>query len=108
MGKRRLLDPKVRNLLIFVVNRTVGAGILGYGFLYFTGEKEPVRLFGLAVLTVIVLRVLLAIYRRFLTAGKNPLAYGKWAIVTGSTAGIGKEFAEHFASIGMSVLLISR
>ena len=108
MGKRRLLDPKVRNLLIFVVNRIVGAGLLCYSFLYITGETEPVRLFGLAVLTIIAWRALLAVYRRILMPGKNPLAYGKWAIVTGSTAGIGKEFAAHFASIGMSVLLISR
>lgn len=108
MAKTRILDPKVRNLLIFVVNRVIGAVVIGYGFPYVTGETDPLRLFGLAVLAVIFWRVLLAVYRRFLTPGKNPLAYGKWAIVTGSTAGIGKEFAEHFASIGMSVLLVSR
>ncbi len=34
--------------------------------------------------------------------------YGKWAIVTGSTSGIGQSFAEKLASRGMNLLLISR
>jgi 17beta-estradiol 17-dehydrogenase / very-long-chain 3-oxoacyl-CoA reductase len=108
MAGKRLLDPKVRNLLIFVVNRTIGAVVLVKGFLYVTGETDPARLFGLAVLAIIGWRVLLMLYRRLVVPGKHPLAYGKWAIVTGSTSGIGKEFAEHFAKIGMSVLLVSR
>lgn len=53
MAGKRLLDPKVRNLLIFVVNRTIGAVVLVKGFLYVTGETDPARLFGLAVLAII-------------------------------------------------------
>jgi 17beta-estradiol 17-dehydrogenase / very-long-chain 3-oxoacyl-CoA reductase len=34
--------------------------------------------------------------------------YGKWAIVTGPTSGIGQSFAENLASRGMNLLLISR
>uniref|UniRef100_A0A336KL61 CSON006174 protein n=1 Tax=Culicoides sonorensis TaxID=179676 RepID=A0A336KL61_CULSO len=34
--------------------------------------------------------------------------YGEWAIVTGSSDGIGKEFAKQLASKGMNVVLISR
>ncbi|KAG8542953.1 hypothetical protein GDO81_025748 [Engystomops pustulosus] len=34
--------------------------------------------------------------------------YGEWAIVTGATAGIGKEYAEELAKHGMNILLISR
>ncbi|KAK4298943.1 hypothetical protein Pmani_028743 [Petrolisthes manimaculis] len=34
--------------------------------------------------------------------------YGKWAVVTGSTDGIGKEYARELARRGMSILLISR
>jgi short-subunit dehydrogenase len=32
----------------------------------------------------------------------------KWAIVTGSTAGIGKEFADYLSKLGCNILLISR
>ena len=34
--------------------------------------------------------------------------YGKWAVVTGCTQGIGKSYAEEFARKGMSIVLISR
>ncbi|XP_050717313.1 inactive hydroxysteroid dehydrogenase-like protein 1 [Eriocheir sinensis] len=34
--------------------------------------------------------------------------YGKWAVVTGSTDGIGKEYAKELAKRGMNVVLISR
>ncbi|ROT78531.1 hypothetical protein C7M84_002736 [Penaeus vannamei] len=34
--------------------------------------------------------------------------YGKWAVVTGSTDGIGKSYAKELASKGMNVLLVSR
>ncbi|XP_075796445.1 inactive hydroxysteroid dehydrogenase-like protein 1 isoform X2 [Pelodiscus sinensis] len=34
--------------------------------------------------------------------------YGRWAIVTGSTAGIGQAYAEELASHGLNIILISR
>ncbi|XP_060644271.2 inactive hydroxysteroid dehydrogenase-like protein 1 [Anolis sagrei] len=34
--------------------------------------------------------------------------YGKWAIVTGCTSGIGKAYADELASCGVNVILISR
>ncbi|XP_074864615.1 inactive hydroxysteroid dehydrogenase-like protein 1 [Carettochelys insculpta] len=34
--------------------------------------------------------------------------YGRWAVVTGSTAGIGKAYAEELASYGINIILISR
>ncbi|XP_042209410.1 inactive hydroxysteroid dehydrogenase-like protein 1 [Homarus americanus] len=34
--------------------------------------------------------------------------YGKWAVVTGSTDGIGKEYAKKLAQGGMNIILISR
>ena len=34
--------------------------------------------------------------------------YGKWAVVTGCTQGIGKSYAEELARRGMSIVLISR
>lgn len=34
--------------------------------------------------------------------------YGKWAVITGSTDGIGKEYAKQLAKKGMNIVLISR
>lgn len=34
--------------------------------------------------------------------------YGKWAVVTGCTDGIGKAFSEHLAKRGLNIVLISR
>ncbi|XP_053126792.1 inactive hydroxysteroid dehydrogenase-like protein 1 [Hemicordylus capensis] len=34
--------------------------------------------------------------------------YGKWAVVTGCTSGIGKSYAKELASHGMNIILISR
>lgn len=48
------------------------------------------------------------IYKMFYRTGKDVLSYGKWAVITGATAGIGKGFAEELAKRGMNVVLISR
>jgi len=48
------------------------------------------------------------IYKTFLRPAKDLKKYGKWAVVTGATDGIGKAYAFAFAKKGMSVLLISR
>jgi len=34
--------------------------------------------------------------------------YGQWAIVTGATDGIGKEYAKELARLGVNIILISR
>jgi len=34
--------------------------------------------------------------------------YGPWAIVTGATDGIGKEYARELARLGMNIILMSR
>ena len=39
---------------------------------------------------------------------KNLKEYGQWAVVTGCTDGIGKEYAKQLASQGLNVVLISR
>ncbi|XP_050548394.1 inactive hydroxysteroid dehydrogenase-like protein 1 [Daktulosphaira vitifoliae] len=36
------------------------------------------------------------------------IKYGKWAVVTGSTDGIGKEYAKALAKYGLNIVLISR
>lgn len=55
-----------------------------------------------------VLNIISAIYKSFLRPGKKLTKFGKWAIVTGATDGIGKAYALALAKKGMSVILISR
>lgn len=104
----RLLDPKVRNLMIFLVTRGGSVAAFLYFVLKYSGETDPVKLVGWLTIAVLSWRMSLSMYRRLIQAPKDPLAYGKWGIVTGSTAGIGKEYAEELARKGMNVLLISR
>lgn len=52
---------------------------------------------------------LYALYVSFVRGGKNlKECYGSWAIVTGSTDGIGKAMAFELAKKGMNLILISR
>jgi len=39
---------------------------------------------------------------------KDPTSYGKWAVISGSTSGIGEAFAHDLASKGLNILLVSR
>jgi len=65
-------------------------------------------LYGSAVLLRLVLSALRAL-RLFVLPGANNLRrYGAWAIVTGSTDGIGKAIAAQLASQKINLLLISR
>ena len=63
---------------------------------------------GALVSVILVWRIFLSIYRRMIRHPKAPESYGKWAIVTGSTSGIGAEYADYLAKRGMSILIISR
>eukprot|EP01063_Lacrimia_lanifica_P001088 TRINITY_DN10513_c0_g1_i1.p1 TRINITY_DN10513_c0_g1~~TRINITY_DN10513_c0_g1_i1.p1 ORF type:complete len:308 (+),score=93.48 TRINITY_DN10513_c0_g1_i1:644-1567(+) len=67
-----------------------------------------VTLVGYAVLAKFALDVTLGIYAKFLRPGKKLTKFGKWAIVTGATDGIGKAYAFEVAKKGMNVLIISR
>lgn len=51
---------------------------------------------------------MIATYKMFLRPGKNLKKLGKWAVVTGATDGIGREYALALAKQGLSVMLISR
>ena len=44
----------------------------------------------------------------FLKPTKDLRKYGKWAVVTGATSGIGEAYAHYLAEKGLSILLISR
>jgi len=55
-----------------------------------------------------LISLLLFVYRTFLRSAVNLRDYGEWAVVTGSTDGIGKEYAIELGRKGLNVLLISR
>ena len=112
------MDPKTRNLLLFVVPRLLAISAFAAGVQFvlrsgawasFVAANPYLNLLSVLVLLVVAWRGGLAIIRRLVVPAKRPRSYGKWAVVTGSTAGIGEEFARHlFAKEGMSVLLVSR
>lgn len=68
---------------------------------------------GLVVFSYAVLKVCYKIFNNlgtfYLGQGSvNLLKYGKWAVVTGCTDGIGKAYAEQLAKRGLNIVLISR
>eukprot|EP01114_Cavostelium_apophysatum_P009453 TRINITY_DN22600_c0_g1_i1.p1 TRINITY_DN22600_c0_g1~~TRINITY_DN22600_c0_g1_i1.p1 ORF type:complete len:322 (-),score=87.41 TRINITY_DN22600_c0_g1_i1:66-1031(-) len=65
-------------------------------------------LLGLAVLAKWTFVLVNKFYVYFLRPGKNLKRYGKWAIVTGCTDGIGAAVVEEFARKGLNVILVSR
>lgn len=102
------LDPKVKNLLKFFVSSVVlPLAALFVAIAYF-GITDYFRLIGQITIALLAWKAGATFYRRVLLPPKKPLEYGKWAIVTGSTSGIGKDFADYLAKLGMSVLVISR
>mmetsp|Transcript_2603 Transcript_2603/g.7435 ORF Transcript_2603/g.7435 Transcript_2603/m.7435 type:complete len:316 (-) Transcript_2603:131-1078(-) len=72
-----------------------------------TLEKAAVGIVGLMGLNL-VLKAVTHLFKTFLRPGKDLKRFGKWAVVTGATDGIGKAYAFAFAKQGMSVVLISR
>eukprot|EP00124_Ichthyophonus_hoferi_P003374 Ihof_evm2s289 gene=Ihof_evmTU2s289 len=48
------------------------------------------------------------VYIYFLRPGKDLKKYGAWAVVTGSTDGIGKAYAMELARKGLNIVLVSR
>ncbi|XP_050526567.1 very-long-chain 3-oxoacyl-CoA reductase-B-like [Daktulosphaira vitifoliae] len=72
------------------------------------------ELIGIFFIGVILFNILRLLYIQFLAPYlyynyvDNLFKAGKWAVVTGSTDGIGKAYAEQLASKGMDIVLISR
>jgi 17beta-estradiol 17-dehydrogenase / very-long-chain 3-oxoacyl-CoA reductase len=116
------LDPKVYNLLKFIIfNMCLPIAALSYLYKYlsnsglladladrgiFHGSK--IELIGLVFTIVTLYKTWLLVYRGFIIRGKKPESYGKWAIITGSTSGIGASFVEELSRRKMSLLLVSR
>mmetsp|Transcript_3209 Transcript_3209/g.4847 ORF Transcript_3209/g.4847 Transcript_3209/m.4847 type:complete len:380 (-) Transcript_3209:779-1918(-) len=63
---------------------------------------------GFVAFCIISWRLTLSTWRRLVLKSKPVNHYGKWAIVTGSTSNVGREFAEYLSSCGMNLLLIAK
>jgi len=63
---------------------------------------------GAIILATAFLEFLRQVNRQFIRSGKNLKKYGKYAVITGATDGIGKAYAMALAKKGMSIVLISR
>merc|ERR1712151_252371 len=48
------------------------------------------------------------VYDKLTKKPKDPTSYGKWAVITGATSGIGEAFSHDLASKGLNILLVSR
>jgi 17beta-estradiol 17-dehydrogenase / very-long-chain 3-oxoacyl-CoA reductase len=77
----------------------------------YPGISVALQYFGLAVFSYYTLKFLFKIFSNlyvFTLGSVNFKKYGKWAVVTGCTDGIGKAYAEKLAKKGLNVVLISR
>lgn len=78
--------------------------------------RDMLAIVGLVVLGKVAVNTSLAFisaFRIFLLSKLRSLSnfkgnYGPWAIVTGATDGIGKEYARELARLGVNIILMSR
>ena len=64
--------------------------------------------FGVLSVSRFLFSIFRSIYVLFLRPGKNLSQYGKWAVITGSTDGIGKAMAFELARRGFHLVLLGR
>ena len=103
------LDVKEKNLLKFLTSFILPTTMSAY-FVYKTFfPNNPLGFFGLiSVSKFLFTTTLRPLYQKLTRVPKDVRKYGKWAIVTGSTSGIGERFCHRLAEKNMSILLISR
>lgn len=83
------MDPKVKNLLKFLVLRLSVLLALIYSFFtFFVPDGDLVRGVGYLFIIILLGRVILLLYRHQILPAKKPLEYGSWAIITGCTSGM--------------------
>lgn len=104
------LDVKEKALLTFIAKVTFPLVVVMGPFVAYTRIWEyPFWFLGLITFAVLSTKALYYLVERLTRRRKDlPREYGKWAIVTGATSGIGEAFAHELAQRGMSILIISR
>jgi 17beta-estradiol 17-dehydrogenase / very-long-chain 3-oxoacyl-CoA reductase len=101
------LNQKDKNLFRALVFLLILCLMTGAGALWLFGG-DPLRAVGGLVVAYAGVRLLLAARKALLTKPVDPKAFGKWALVTGCTGGLGQEFAHRCASRGLDLVLVSR
>lgn len=104
------LDVKEKALLSFVAKVTLPlVAVLGPLVAYTGIWEHPLWFLGLMTAGVYTAKFLSYVAERVTRRRKDLVGkYGKWAVVTGATSGIGEAFAHELAGRGMNVLIISR
>ena len=72
------------------------------------GLVDYVSYAALAFISYRLVLFLYSLYLRMLGSSVNVAKLGEWAVVTGSTDGIGKAYANALASKGLNIVLVSR
>ena len=101
------IDPKVWNLFRFLIIRLLSIASILYVFVKITGVNGFFQIMGVIFTLIIIYASVVSLYRKRLLPPKDPLDYGKWAIITGSCSHVGAEFANYLARKGLNLLLIS-
>jgi len=66
------------------------------------------RLLGVLAFSYGLIRACLLLYKMLALRPVDPAKFGAWAVVTGCTGGLGREFAHRCARRGLNLVLISR
>lgn len=101
------LDPKVRNLILFIIRWLGGLTIFLTVYTRVTGEYNPLVLVGHFVSLILTWRILLFITRRYLLKNRSIKDEGKWCIIVDDGSFLGSEFANYLAARKMSTYIIS-
>jgi len=111
-----MVNVKTKNLTKFALAYVIIPWgcliVLSRSIIVHVGNKSDIYIaatyIGSFVSCYYILFSLTKFYCKFLRVAKDVTTYGKWAIVTGATSGIGNSYCEELLKKGMSVLLISR